>query len=441
MRGLRTSRESLRREVAAGVGRLVELGVRPTDTSQERAAKAALTLAAFLLGSFAGAWTLGYFLLGLTAAWVMTLVYQASLLLALGHFALTKSFAVFRLVSLLLHLVVPIAVQVALGGFHSSSGVALWSLVAPLGAVLAYGSRESVRWFAAYVILIGVSAALDVGAITSGAHVPTAAVAIFFVANICGVSAVVYLLVRYFVRERERDMRALAAHHVLLAEEQRRSEALLLNILPAPIAERLKEPDGIIADRLPDVSVLFADIVGFTTLSEQWPPERVVEMLNGLFTAFDELADSWDLEKIKTIGDAYMVAGGLQAWQPNPAAAIAHMAFAMQREARRTPAAAGFALDLRIGISTGPVVAGIIGQRKFAYDMWGDTVNMASRMESTGTAGSIQVSGAAYEKLRGEFRFKRRERVLVKGKGEITTYILLGERSDKTATAVTQAWK
>jgi len=439
-----TSR-ALRRQLVDGFGRLVDLGVQPTDTSLERAAKAALTLAALLLGFFAGAWTLAYFLLDLTTAGLIVLVYQVSLLLALGLFVLTKRFAGFRFVSLSLHLVTPIAVQVALGGFHQSSGVALWSLVAPLGAVLAYGSRGSIRWFAAYVVLVGASAAVDAKGVTSGAHVPTAAVATFFVANVVGVSAVVYLLLRsgvylllrYFVRERERTMRALAEQHLLLAEEQRRSEGLLLNILPAPVAERLKQHDGIIADRIPDVSVLFADIVGFTEWSERWPPERVVEMLNRLFTAFDELADAWGLEKIKTIGDAYMLAGGLHA-QRDHTLAVAHMALAMQREARRQRAAAGFALNLRIGIATGPVVAGVIGRSKFAYDMWGDTVNLASRMESTGTAGSIQVSQTAYERLRGDFRLQRREHVMVKGKGEVTTYILLGERSDTTAKEATQ---
>lgn len=432
-----TGRGSLPRQAIDGVGRLLDLGVEPTDTSQERTAKASLTLAALLLGFFAGAWTLSYFLLDLTSAGLIVLVYQASLLLALGHFVLTRRFAGFRFATLSLHLVTPIAVQAALGGFHQSSGVALWSLVAPLGAILAYGSRGSIRWFAAYVALVGASAAMDASRVTSGAHVPTAAVATFFVANVVGVSAVVYLLVRYFVRERDRTARALAEQHLLLAEEQRRSEGLLLNILPAPVAERLKQHEGVIADRIPDASILFADIVGFTEWSEQWPPERVVDMLNRLFTAFDELADAWDLDKVKTIGDAYMLAGGLHAQRDHPLA-VAHMARAMQREARRQRAGAGFALDLRIGIATGPVVAGVIGRSKFAYDIWGDTVNMASRMESTGTAGSIQVSETAYERLRGDFGFQRREHVMVKGKGEVTTYILLGESSGTTATEATQ---
>ena len=433
-----TRRESLPRQIVDAVGRLVDLGLEPTDTSLERTAKASLTLAALLLGFFAGAWTLAYFLLGLTAAGLIVLAYQASLLLALGHLVLTKRFAGFRFATLALHLVTPIAAQIALGGFHQSSGVALWSLVAPLGAVLAYGSRESIRWFAAYVVLVGASAAVDANRVTNGTHVPTVAVATFFVANVVGVSAVVYLLLRYFVREREQTMRALAKQHLLLAEEQRRSEGLLLNILPAPVAERLKRHDGVIADRVPEVSVLFADIVGFTEWSERRPPEQVVEMLNRLFTAFDELADSWGLERIKTIGDAYMLAGGLHPRRDH-CLAVAHMARAMQRETRRQREAAGFDLELRIGIATGPVVAGVIGRNRFAYDMWGDTVNMASRMESTGTAGAIQVSQTAYEQLRGNFRFQRREHVMVKGKGEVTTYILLDEDSDAAATEVAQS--
>jgi len=419
----------------------MNLGVQPTDPSEERTAKVALTLASLMLGFFAGAWTLVYFLLGLTAAAAVPLIYQATLLLALGHFALTKHFAAFRFVSLSLLLLAPIALQFVLGGFHPSSGVALWSFVAPLGAIVAYGARDSLRWFVAYLVLVSASAAADASEITSQVHVPTATVATFFVANVSGVSAVIYLLMRYFVRERARAMRAIEEQQVLLAEEQRKSEELLLNILPASVAQRLKQHDGLIADRLPDVSVLFADIVGFTELSQRRPPEIVVGILNRLFTAFDELADFWGLEKIKTIGDAYMVAGGVTVQHPGQVGAIAHMALAMQREAQRQNAAERFALDLRIGINVGPVVAGVIGRRKFAYDMWGDTVNTASRMESTGPAGTIQVSGTVYERLRSEFQFERREGVTVKGKGELTTYILLGERNEHGVEAVTKKWK
>lgn len=416
-----------------GLDWLKDLGVQPSDSPQERTAKAALTLASVVLGSFAAAWTLVYFLLGLTAAALIPLAYQVGLVLALGHFALTKSFVPFRLIALSLLLVTPVGLQFALGGFHQSSGVALWSLASPLGAVVAYGARNSLAWFAAYLVLVGASTAADAWGIADQVHVPTTAVTSFFAANVAGVSVVIYLLIRYFVRERERAMMALEEKQVLLTEAQRKSEELLLNILPAPVAARLKQHDGIIADRLPDVSVLFADIVGFTELSQRQPPEIVVGILDRMFTAFDELSDRWGLEKIKTIGDAYMVAGGVSVPHRDQVSAMARMALAMQREARRQDADSSFALDLRIGIGLGPVVAGVIGRRKFAYDMWGDTVNTASRMESTADVGTIQVSDAVHERLRSQFDFERRERVTVKGKGEMTTYILVGERTGTVA--------
>jgi len=422
--------------VASGVRWLLDLGVQSSDSSEERTAKAALTFASLMVGFFAGVWTLVYFRLGLTTAAVIPLIYQAALLLALGHFALTKRFATFRLASLSLLLLTPIALQLVLGGFHPSGGVALWSFAAPLGAILAYSARDSVTWFVAYIVLLSTSAAVDI----PEAHVPTATMAALFVANVSGVSTVIYLLIRYFVRERENAIRVIEEQRVFLAEEHQRSEGLLLNILPAPVVERLKHHDGIIADRLPDVSVLFADVVGFTELSQRQPPELVVGILNRLFTAFDELTDSWSLQKIKTIGDAYMVASGVSVQHADNVGAIAHLALAMQAEARRQSAAASFGVNLRIGIDIGPVVAGVIGVRKFAYDMWGDTVNTASRMESTGLAGTIQVSNAAYERLRSEFHFERRERVTVKGKGEMTTYILLSEQRKDTGQGVSETW-
>lgn len=433
---------SVRGMVRDGARLLLGLGVEDGDRPEERTAQATLTLAALMLGFLAGAWTLAYFLLGLTTPALIPLTYQAALLLALVHFVCTKRFGVFRAVSLSLLLLAPIALQLALGGFHPSSGVALWSLAAPLVAVVAYNGRESLKWFVSYLVLISISTAADALEITEQAHVPTATVTAFFVANVSGVSVVIYVIIRYFVRERARGVRAIEEQRTLLAEEQRKSERLLLNILPAPVAERLKQHDGIIADRVPDASILFADIVGFTELSRRRPPEVVVAILDRLFTAFDELADSLGLEKIKTIGDAYMVAGGVSVRHPSHVSAIAGMSLAMLSEVRRQSASQGFALDIRIGIAVGPVVAGVIGRRKFAYDMWGDTVNTASRMESTGAAGTIQVTHSVYERLRDEFHFERRERVLAKGIGEMTTYILLGQLSKPvTGAAVTKTWQ
>ena len=212
----------------------------------------------------------------------------------------------------------------------------------------------------------------------------------------------------------------------LLQAEQARSEGLLLNILPAPIAARLKQGEAVIADRFPEVTVLFADLVDFTASSDRSSPERVVQVLAGLFTAFDRLAARFGLEKIKTIGDAYMVVGGLPEPRRDHARAVAEMALALREEAGRHRDPAGRPLALRIGIDSGPVVAGVIGTAKFSYDLWGDTVNMASRMESTGVPGCIQVTERAWRRLRAGYRFERRGPVQVKGKGEVVTWYLVG---------------
>jgi len=211
-----------------------------------------------------------------------------------------------------------------------------------------------------------------------------------------------------------------------LQREEERSERLLLNVLPAPIAARLKQHDGVIADGFPDVTVLFADLVDFTRRSQASSPQQLVQVLDELFSAFDQLARRHGLEKIKTIGDAYMVAGGLPEPRPDHAKAVADMALALREESVRHRDPAGRPLALRIGIDTGPVVAGVIGQDKFSYDLWGDTVNTASRMESQGVPGCIQVTARTYQRLRDGYRFERRGLVAVKGKGEMVTSFLVG---------------
>jgi class 3 adenylate cyclase len=208
--------------------------------------------------------------------------------------------------------------------------------------------------------------------------------------------------------------------------EREKSERLLLNVLPAPIAARLKQTEGVIADGFPEVTVLFADIVDFTSRSERIAPEQVVEVLNDLFSAFDRLARQRGLEKIKTIGDAYMVVGGLPEPRPDHAEAVAEMALAMLEEVAGRSDPSGRPLAVRIGIDTGPVVAGVIGTSRFSYDLWGDTVNTASRMESHGVPGCIQVTGRTYRRLRDRYQFQRRGPIPVKGKGDVVTYFLVG---------------
>ncbi|MEQ8958364.1 MAG: adenylate/guanylate cyclase domain-containing protein [Coleofasciculus sp. C2-GNP5-27] len=211
----------------------------------------------------------------------------------------------------------------------------------------------------------------------------------------------------------------------LLAQEREKSERLLLNVLPLPIAEKLKEKPTIIADSFAEATILFADIVGFTQLSARISATELVELLNNVFSKFDQIAERYGLEKIKTIGDAYMVVGGLPTPREDHAEAVAEMALDMQQEMAQFNLDNTEPLSLRIGIHTGSVVAGVIGLKKFIYDLWGDAVNTASRMESHGLANCIQVSQATYELLQPKYQLKKRGVIQVKGKGEMVTYILI----------------
>jgi class 3 adenylate cyclase len=216
-----------------------------------------------------------------------------------------------------------------------------------------------------------------------------------------------------------------------LDAEKKRSEELLLNVLPKNIAERLKNDDEPIADGFSRVSVLFADIVGFTQMTSQIPPEELVRRLNRVFSSFDDLSDELKLEKIKTIGDCYMVAAGLHSHEYDHAQTIAEMALAMQRRIRSFGEELGEPLSLRIGIHTGPVVAGVIGKRKFIYDVWGDTVNTASRMESHSEPGKIQVTKDTHALLEGRYDFEPRGEIEIKGKGKMSTWFLVGPLGSK----------
>jgi class 3 adenylate cyclase len=213
-----------------------------------------------------------------------------------------------------------------------------------------------------------------------------------------------------------------------LRAEQEKSERLLLNILPKAIADQLKRDNSAIAEQFNEVTILFADLVDFTPLASQISPTKLVNLLNEIFSIFDQLAEQHNLEKIKTIGDAYMVVGGLPTVRPNHAEAIAEMALDMQREIARFKRDDGEPFRLRIGINTGSVVAGVIGIKKFIYDLWGDAVNVASRMETQGSAGNIQVTATTYKYLKDKYLLEERGTILVKGKGEMMTYWLTGRK-------------
>ncbi len=220
------------------------------------------------------------------------------------------------------------------------------------------------------------------------------------------------------------ELLARVQTHLTLDRLHRENERLLLNVLPASIAAKLKQQAGIIAEGFDDVSVLFTDIVGFTALSERLSPTELIELLNRVFSSFDELAEEHGLEKIKTIGDAYMVAGGLPEPRPDHLESMATFALAMQERVRElNPEFNG--LSLRVGLHTGRVIAGVIGIRKFIYDIWGETVNTASRLESHGIPGCVHVSDTVFERLQGRFNFEPRGLIELKGRAPMQTYFLL----------------
>jgi adenylate cyclase len=416
---------SLRGWARKAVGRAAAVGCLPSDTPEERLRKSALVLSSLLITMLSFIWVATYAALGLWRSALIPFAYQVASVIGLAVFAETKGYATYRATQVAMFLALPFLLQWSLGGFVESGAVALWAFVAPLGALVFYGPRRAIAWFGAFLALVALSAAIDGLLPEPSEHIPSWLIVGFFALNIFGPSITTFALLEHFVRARDRA-------HRLLAAEQERSEALLLSIFPSPIAERLKISQEVIAERSEEVSVLFADITGFTPAAERLPAEEVVVLLDEIFSAFDELVTRHGLEKIKTIGDGYLVAAGIPTPRVDHAEAAARLALAMRQALAELPAAAG--LSLRVGIDSGPVVAGVIGRTKFGYDLWGDTVNTASRMESHAPPGAIQVTERTYRRLKDGFVLERRTGVVVKGKGEMTTYVLLGERSERPVT-------
>ena len=406
--------------------RLTSLGALPTDSEEERVRKSVLTLSATLMATLSFVWVGTYAALGLWLSAAIPFAYQLASAASIYTFARTRRYRLFRASQLWMSLLLPFALQWSLGGFANSSAVSLWAFTCPVGALLFVGARQAVPWFVGFGALVAFSGAIDSALAAGAPHIPGAIVVVFFVLNVLGPSTTAYVLLQYFVRARERARAELEV-------EQAKSERLLLNVLPESVADRLKESNEVIADEFPAATVLFADIVGFTPLARDLAPEDAVALLDRMFAGWDELAERYGVEKIKTIGDAYMVAGGLPSPREDHVEAIADMALEMGAEVRRCATASGVPLEVRIGIDTGPVVAGVIGRAKFIYDLWGDTVNTASRMESHGPPGSIHVADPTYVLLEDEYIFECRGTIVVKGKGEMRTYLLLGRRSAKVA--------
>ncbi len=321
-----------------------------------------------------------------------------------------------RTTYLCVHLAAGFLVILSLGGIANSTGVIFFLPLAAF-AMITQRTREFLVWLGVTVGLVILIVVLQPW-LRSSNNVPFWASTLFWGINFINFCGLLYWTLRAFFHQRDTALQLLQA-------EQLKSENLLLNILPPEIARVLKNEDRIIAEHVEQASILFADVVNFTPMSASMSPTELVSLLNEVFSQFDTLVDKYNLEKIKTIGDCYMVAAGVPRPRPDHAQALALLALDMQEYVCQNEIQ-GHPLQFRIGINSGPVIAGVIGRRKFSYDLWGDAVNTASRMESHGAGGTIQVTRSTFELIQHEFLCEARGQVRVKGKGEMDVWHVLG---------------
>ena len=388
---------------------VARIGSDPNDDDDIRLQKSLLVISAFPFMVAGVAWGALYILFNEPLAGAIPLSYSVISLLSILYFGRTRQYRFFRFSQLTLILLLPFSLMMALGGFINGSAVVLWALICPMGAILFDEPHHAPRWFLAFISLVVLSGFLQ-PYVRSANNLSMALVIFFFVINLIGVGSLVFMMVFYFVGQKNLF--------------QKKSETLLLNILPKEIAAILKNESRTIADHYTDASVLFADMVGFTPLSAELPPVEMVELLNEVFSFFDSLLDKYDVEKIRTIGDSYMVASGLPRGRSDHAQALAHMALEMRDYISTHTFRNGQCVSFRIGINSGSMIAGVIGRRKFVYDVWGDAVNIASRMESHGVGGAVQITQTTYELIKDEFVCEPRGTVNVKGKGEMEVWLV-----------------
>ena len=385
---------------------VVQIGMDPNDDDDIRLQKSLLVVSALPFAIAGAAWGLMYVLIGEPMAGMIPLSYAVISLLSILLFGLTRRYHFFRFSQLFLILILPFLLMVTLGGFINGSAVILWSLICPLGALLFDKPSRAKFWFLAFAGLVAISGFLQPH-IGSSNSLPLGIVIFLFVLNLIAVGSLIFLMIFYFVGQKNLF--------------QEKSETLLLNILPKEIMAILKNEPRTIADHFDGASILFADVVDFTPLSATMTPDELVELLNEVFSLFDMLVEKYGLEKIKTIGDCYMVASGVPSPRPDHAKALIEFALEVRDYVSRHEFH-GHKLGFRMGVNSGPVVAGVIGTKKFIYDLWGDAVNTASRMESHGQEGIIQITRATYELVKDDFVCEHRGTVNVKGKGDMEVW-------------------
>jgi adenylate cyclase len=398
---------------------LARVGVDPADDEDLRQKKALLVLLAVLILPVSLVWGSLYLAFG-SPVGILPFIYFFVSSGSLLVFARTGNFRLLLVVQLLNVLVMTTAGQMLAGGFLPSGGVGLWGILAPLGALVFLEVRQAIGWFGAFLfafVVLGILGEI----VFPDIDVPAWFTSTMLALNVIGTGSVAFTVLAAFANQRNAALRALRA-------EQARSEALLENVLPASIAQQLKAASRTIADDFESASILFADVVDFTPLARRLAPAEVVGILDQLFSHFDTLVERHGLEKIKTIGDCYMAAAGVPDPRPDHARRAALLALDMQGAVATSAVAGRLGLELRIGINSGPVVAGVIGTKRFLYDLWGDAVNTASRMEAQGAPGEIQITHSTYELLKDEFVCRRRGTIEVKGQGRMETWYLVEPR-------------
>jgi class 3 adenylate cyclase len=397
----------------------------PVLSPEEKLSGDMLMLTTGFMMCAAALWLAVYWSMGYQYSTAIPLIFQALSVVTIGLWWKLRRLYVFAVVQLGLILFTPFAMQWSIGNFVTASGVSLWGLMAPVGAVTVLGTRQSMPWFFAWLFMTVMAGFFDYMITGVVSRIDLQTVAVFFVLNFAAISVMIYSLLWYFAAEKQKLRMQVDASHEEIRLEKERSERLLLNVLPPAIAERLKRNEVNIAQGHADVTVMFADIVGFTRMTEELSPVETVKILNDVFSIFDDIADKHRVEKIKTIGDAYMAAAGLDTGaQIHYADAVANMALEMIAKVHEYRNRTGERVQIRIGIGTGPVVAGVIGKKKFIYDMWGDTVNVAFRLAADAPAEMIHVDLMTHRRLHNRFRFAPGKELEIKGKGRMQVFEL-----------------
>lgn len=386
----------------------------PGETENIRIRKSTLAIIGLLGVPINFSWSIAFIRLGLEfPAWI-NFAWGITIIIAVTYYFYSKNASTFLNILLGTLLIYSVALQFTLGGFVQSGYILINGVLVPMLAGVIMGRKATVFWAVIYVAVFGGAFIFD----------PFVKKAIPQLPHYYGVISGFFTIVVIVTLGTTMILHLVGK----LEEAQERADRLLLNILPRSVVERLKREPGTIAEAYVSASVLFADIVGFTPLTEKLDPAEMIELLNEIYSHFDHLVERYGVEKIRTIGDNYMVVSGV----PNPrrdhAQTIAHLALDMLEYGDRLDAVKGNKLNFRIGINSGSLTAGVIGTKKFQYDVWGDTVNTASRMESHGVAGKIQVTEETYKLIKDKYMLEKRGAIEVKGKGEMETWFLVGKK-------------